>query len=71
MRAPLEALASPARGGVCPAKLDERPPGASALRMNLADLARIELRDSSDRPQRLGALWAERPVVLVFLRHFG
>lgn len=23
------------------------------------------------RPQRLGELWADRPVVLVFLRHFG
>ena len=34
-------------------------------------LAAIELPDDAGREQRLGALWQERPVVLVFIRHFG
>lgn len=34
-------------------------------------LAAIELTDSDGKPQRLGSLWATRPVVLVFIRHFG
>jgi hypothetical protein len=34
-------------------------------------LAPIELRDWTGAPVRLGSLWAERPVVLVFVRHFG
>jgi hypothetical protein len=39
--------------------------------MDVDALAAIELRDSTGAPRRLGDLWAERPVVLVFLRHFG
>ncbi len=40
--------------------------------MHLATrLAPIELSDSRGVPQRLGALWTARPVVLVFIRHFG
>jgi len=31
----------------------------------------IELCDDGGVAQPLGALWRERPVVLVFLRHFG
>jgi hypothetical protein len=27
--------------------------------------------DTSDRPVRLGSLWADRPAVIVFLRHYG
>jgi hypothetical protein len=36
-----------------------------------ARLGGIELADWQGRPLRLGSLWAERPVVLVFIRHFG
>jgi peroxiredoxin len=35
------------------------------------ELAGIELVDGDDRPVLLGQLWAERPVVLLHLRHFG
>jgi hypothetical protein len=34
-------------------------------------LAGIELADWRGTPVRLGTLWQERPVVLVFIRHFG
>ena len=34
-------------------------------------LANIELRDTGDRPVRLGDLWAEAPRVVVFIRHYG
>lgn len=34
-------------------------------------LAGIELDDWQGNKVRLGTLWAERPVVLVFIRHFG
>ena len=34
-------------------------------------LAAIELCDWRGESHRLGAFWAERPVVLVFIRHFG
>ncbi len=34
-------------------------------------LASLTLPDTEDRPVRLGSLWAERPAVLVFLRHYG
>lgn len=40
----------------------------------MADLSAIEditLPDSFDKEQRLGDLWAEQPVVLVWLRHYG
>jgi hypothetical protein len=39
--------------------------------MDLRALAAVELPDASGRRQRLGELWREHPVVLVFLRHFG
>jgi hypothetical protein len=39
--------------------------------MDVRALASIELLDSSGSPRRLGDFWADRPVVLVFLRHFG
>jgi peroxiredoxin len=35
------------------------------------ELAGIELVDADDRAMQLGQLWAERPVVLIHLRHFG
>lgn len=31
----------------------------------------IELEQLDAEPVRLGALWAQRPVVLAFIRHFG
>jgi hypothetical protein len=34
-------------------------------------LASLELLDWRGEPARLGDTWRERPVVLVFLRHFG
>ena len=34
-------------------------------------LAGIVLPDCEGRPTRLGGLWADAPVVLVFLRHYG
>ena len=37
----------------------------------LRDLADITLPDHDGEPVRLGDLWADRPVVLVWLRHYG
>ena len=34
-------------------------------------LADLELATDRGETVRLGGLWAERPVVLVFIRHFG
>jgi hypothetical protein len=34
-------------------------------------LADVHLADSGGSMRRLGDFWAERPVVVVFLRHFG
>lgn len=34
-------------------------------------LSGIELADWKGHQERLGAFWAEQPVVLVFIRHFG
>lgn len=34
-------------------------------------LADLELQDPDGKAVRLGSLWADRPVVLVFVRHFG
>jgi len=39
--------------------------------MDVGRLADLELPDSTGAPRRLGDFWAERPVILVFLRHFG
>jgi hypothetical protein len=43
-------------------------PSAPARADELAD---IVLQDSNGHDVRLGSLWEERPVVLVFLRHYG
>jgi len=51
-----------------------RPPGdgrATVPRVDLERLDEIELVGTDDTPHRLGDYWASRPVVLVFLRHFG
>jgi hypothetical protein len=39
--------------------------------MDLAVLSETSLLDSGGQPHRLGDLWRDRPIVLVFLRHFG
>ena len=52
-----------------------RPGAASVLRMT--DLAvgdpapDLVLLDAAEREVRLSALWRERPLALIFLRHFG
>jgi hypothetical protein len=35
------------------------------------EIADVVLQDASGADVRLGSLWAERPAVLVFLRHYG
>jgi hypothetical protein len=39
--------------------------------MDLVALSETSLVDSTGVPHRLGDLWRDRPIVLVFLRHFG
>jgi hypothetical protein len=39
--------------------------------MDVTALSALTLEDSTGAPRRLGEYWAARPVVLVFLRHFG
>lgn len=39
--------------------------------MDTTDIADLVLSDDEDRPVRLGSAWAERPAVMVWLRHFG
>jgi hypothetical protein len=39
--------------------------------MDLNALSELVLDDAGGAAHRLGDLWADRPVVLVFLRHFG
>ncbi len=34
-------------------------------------LAPVTLPDADGREVRLGSLWADRPAVIVFLRHYG
>jgi len=37
----------------------------------IAELAEISLPDHDGQPTRLGELWGERTVALVWLRHYG
>jgi hypothetical protein len=39
--------------------------------VDLERLAQVELEGADGGRHRLGAFWADRPVILVFLRHFG
>jgi len=39
--------------------------------MDLNALEHVRLRGTDGGEHRLGDLWADRAVVLVFLRHFG
>ena len=41
------------------------------MAFDVAALGDTELIDPDENPHRLGDLWAERPAVLLFLRHFG
>lgn len=36
-----------------------------------AALGELVLEDAFGHPVKVGTIWAERPAVLVFLRHFG
>jgi hypothetical protein len=48
--------------------------GAAATTVRAVDLDRlgaVTLRDADDGPHQLGDYWADRAVILVFLRHFG
>jgi hypothetical protein len=39
--------------------------------MDLVRLGTLELKGADGAAHRLGDYWSERPVILVFLRHFG
>jgi hypothetical protein len=39
--------------------------------LDIARLSDVEVLDPAGAPFRLGAVWRDRPVVLVFIRHFG
>lgn len=39
--------------------------------MDLDKLSKIKLADADGNERRAGEYWADHPVVLVFLRHFG
>ena len=39
--------------------------------MDLKRLERVELVGADGEQHLMGDFWAERPVILVFLRHFG
>ena len=45
--------------------------GRNVVAVDLKRLERVELAGTDGRRHRLGDFWAERPVILVFLRHFG
>jgi hypothetical protein len=39
--------------------------------MKASELAGMGVLDPDGREVRLGDLWRDRPIVLVFIRHFG
>jgi len=39
--------------------------------IDATQLGAISLNDPSGNPHRLGDYWSEKPVIVVFLRHFG
>ena len=39
--------------------------------MDATSLGKVTLIDAAGERKQLADLWADRPVVLVFLRHFG
>jgi hypothetical protein len=50
--------------------IHDRPAGSSAVPVATA-LAAVVLPDAEGAPHRLGDLWADRPAVVEFLRHYG
>jgi hypothetical protein len=42
-----------------------------SLAVDLTRFRDVELVDATGAPRRIGSFWEERPVALVFLRHFG
>jgi hypothetical protein len=48
------------------------PQDGTAMQQSLSGkLAEIVLPDADGQEVRLGSLWAARPAVIVFLRHYG
>jgi hypothetical protein len=39
--------------------------------MDVARLGSLDLAGADGAPHRVGDYWDQRPVILVFLRHFG
>jgi len=39
--------------------------------MDIRALESVSLSDADGQVYRLGDVWAEKPVIVVFLRHFG
>lgn len=37
----------------------------------MAPVADLELVDADQHPRRLGDFWQDKPVIVVWLRHFG
>jgi hypothetical protein len=48
----------------------EAPP-STVRAVDLDELGAVTLPDADGAPHQLGAYWADRAVILVFLRHFG
>jgi hypothetical protein len=42
-----------------------------SLAVDLTRLSDVELVDATGATRRIGSFWEERPIALVFLRHFG
>ena len=51
--------------------MERRVPPLPSRSMDINRLEDVALRDADGKSHRLGDLWADRPVILVFLRHFG
>jgi hypothetical protein len=62
----------PMDGGARMVSVLESKRGGGAMSLEVGSPAPdFTLPDSLDRPTSLAALWRERPLALVFLRHFG
>jgi hypothetical protein len=51
--------------------VESKTAGSKTAESFSSRLAGITLPDVDKRPVRLGALWADGPAVIVFLRHWG
>jgi hypothetical protein len=58
-----------------PSKLERAAPAQATLGAAMdrlqPEVASLPVMDLEGRPHALSELWADRPAVLVFLRHFG